>query len=55
MDYSKEFRDFATKHRGINSLHLDQFTSIHGNYISPTIIEERQMNIVTMDVISKFF
>ena len=26
-------------------LHLDQFTSIHGNYISPTIIEERQMNI----------
>ena len=53
MDYSKEFRDFATKHRGINSLHLDQFTSIHGNYISPTIIEERQMNIATMDVFSR--
>ena len=53
MDYSKEFRDFATKHRGINSLHLDQVTSIHGNYISPTIIEERQMNIATMDVFSR--
>ena len=53
MDYSKEFRDFATKHRGINSLHLDQFTSIHGNYISPTIIEERQMNIASMDVFSR--
>ena len=40
MDYSKEFRKYATKDRGIETLHLDQFTSIHGNYISPTIIEE---------------
>ena len=53
MDYSKEFRKFATKDRGISSLHLDEFTSIHGNYISPTIIEERQMNIATMDVFSR--
>ena len=52
MDHSKEFRKYATKHRGISSLHLDQFTSIYGNYISPTIIEERQMNVVTMDVFS---
>ena len=53
MDYGKEFKKFATKHRGINSLHLDQFTSIHGNYISPTIIEERQMNVASMDVFSR--
>ena len=53
MDYSKEFRKYATQHRGISSLHLDEFTSVHGNYISPTIIEERQMNIVTMDVFSR--
>jgi len=53
MDYSKEFRKYATQHRGISSLHLDEFTSIHGNYISPTIIEERQMNIATMDVFSR--
>ena len=53
MDYSKEFRKYATKHRGISSLHLDEFTSISGNYISPTIIEERQMNIATMDVFSR--
>ena len=53
MDYSKEFRKYATKDRGISSLHLDQFTSIHGNYISPTIIEERQMNIATMDGFSR--
>ena len=53
MDYSKEFRKFATKDRGISSLHLDEFTSIHGNYISPTIIEERQMNVASMDVFSR--
>ena len=53
MDYSKEFKKFATKHKGINSLYLDQFTSMHGNYISPTIIEERQMNVASMDVFSR--
>ena len=53
MDQSKEFRKYATKHRGISSRQLDEFTSISGNYISPTIIEERQMNIATMDVFSR--
>jgi len=53
MDYGKEFQKYATKHRGISSLHLNQFTSIHGNYISPTIIEERQMNVISMDVFSR--
>ena len=53
MDYSKEFKKYATKHKGINSLFLDQFTSVYGNYISPTIIEERQMNVASMDVFSR--
>ena len=48
-----EFRKYATKHAGINSLVYDQYTSIHGSYISPTIIEERQLNIATMDVFSR--
>ncbi|NCD42622.1 MAG: ATP-dependent Clp endopeptidase proteolytic subunit ClpP [Bacteroidia bacterium] len=48
-----EFRNFAVKHRGINSLSFDRYTSLAGNYISPTIIEERQMNIATMDVFSR--
>ena len=39
--------------RGISSLTLDKFTSVYSNYISPTIIEERQMNIATMDVFSR--
>ena len=53
MDYAKEFEKYATKHKGVSSLHLNEFTSIHGNYISPTIIEERQMNVASMDVFSR--
>lgn len=53
MDHSKEFQKYAKKHMGISSKVLTQFTSVYGNYISPTIIEERQMNIATMDVFSR--
>ena len=53
MDYGKEFQNYATKHKGISSLHLNDFSSMHGNYISPTIIEERQMNVASMDVFSR--
>jgi ATP-dependent Clp protease, protease subunit len=53
MDHKDEFFKFATKHRGINSLGLEQFLKVHNNYISPTIIEERQLNIATMDVFSR--
>ena len=53
MDYGKEFQKYATKHKGISSLHLNEFSSMHGNYISPTIIEERQMNVASMDVFSR--
>lgn len=49
----EEFKKFATRHMGISSVTLDNYTSVYGNYISPTIIEERQMNIATMDVFSR--
>lgn len=48
-----EFRKYAIKHKGISSLNLDKYLSVYGSYISPTIIEERQLNIVTMDVFSR--
>lgn len=48
-----DFRKYAVKHRGLNGLTLDRYTSIAQNYISPTIIEERQLNIATMDVFSR--
>lgn len=48
-----EFKKYATMHRGISSITLENYMSVSGNYISPTIIEERQMNIATMDVFSR--
>jgi ATP-dependent Clp protease protease subunit len=53
MDYKQEFDKFANKKMGISSMTLHRFNSIYSNYISPTIIEERQLNIVTMDVFSR--
>ncbi|WP_430814311.1 ATP-dependent Clp endopeptidase proteolytic subunit ClpP [Carboxylicivirga sp. RSCT41] len=49
----KDFKKYATKHLGINSLALDQYTSVTNSYISPTIIEERQLNVASMDVFSR--
>ena len=48
-----EFKKYATKHMGISSLNLDKYASIYGNWVSPTIIEERQMNVASMDVFSR--
>ena len=48
-----EFNKYATKHAGINSLTMDKYRSITSNYISPTIIEERQLNVAQMDVFSR--
>jgi len=48
-----EFQKYATRHMGISSATLHNYTSVHGNYISPTIIEERQLNVATMDVFSR--
>jgi len=53
MIMNNEFHKYATRHLGMNSLALEQYTSSVKNYISPTIIEERQMNIATMDVFSR--
>lgn len=48
-----EFKKYAKKHLGMNGLALDQYTSITSSYISPTIIEERQLNVASMDVFSR--
>ena len=53
MNSSKEFKKFATGHLGISSLSLERYSSAYGNYISPTIIEERQLNVAQMDVFSR--
>ena len=48
-----EFKKYATKHLGISSISLEKYSSVYNNYISPTIIEERQLNIAQMDVFSR--
>lgn len=53
MTIYDEFKKYAVKDRGISSLSLEKFTSAYNNYISPTIIEERELNIATMDVFSR--
>lgn len=58
MDYGKEFKKYATKHLGLNSLYVDKYAEItaemSGIYnLTPNIIEERQMNAVAMDIFSR--
>ena len=48
-----EFRDFAVKRMGLNGLAVDDYMNITSSYISPTIIEERQLNVAQMDVFSR--
>ncbi|NQU86852.1 MAG: hypothetical protein HQ541_13940 [Mariniphaga sp.] len=45
MPNHKEFKKYATKHAGISSLTMESYSSAYGSYISPTIIEERQLNV----------
>ncbi len=50
-----EFKKYATRHLGINTLGVEKYISQINNagYISPTIIEERQLNVAQMDVFSR--
>lgn len=50
---NNDFRKYATKHLGLNSLALDKYMDVTSSYISPTIIEERQLNVAQMDVFSR--
>lgn len=48
-----EFEKYAKGHCGISSLKLHNFQSVASGYVSPTIIEERQLNVAAMDVFSR--
>jgi len=49
MNYGNEFKKYATKHHGINSLYYDKLVSS----VTPYIIEERHLNVAQMDVFSR--
>lgn len=53
MDKNNDFRKFATKHLGMNGLTLEQYAAVNNSYISPSILEERQLNVTQMDVFSR--
>lgn len=51
-----EFRKYATKHLNMSGMHLDKYmaaTAPNINGFTPQVIEERQMNVVGMDVFSR--
>ncbi|MBQ8453841.1 MAG: ATP-dependent Clp endopeptidase proteolytic subunit ClpP [Bacteroidaceae bacterium] len=48
-----EFRKFATRHLGMNSMVLDDVISMQNQYLNPYILEERQLNVTQMDVFSR--
>jgi ATP-dependent Clp protease protease subunit len=49
MNIEKDFKNYATKHVGINSMTLRSYTSS----LTPYIIEERELNVASMDVFSR--
>jgi ATP-dependent Clp protease protease subunit len=54
MNYGEEFKKFAIKDQGINSMYYDSLvSSMNPMGFTPNIIEERQMNVVAMDVFSR--
>ena len=50
---ASEFEKYARGMCGISSMKLYDFQSVMNSYVSPTIIEERQLNVAAMDVFSR--
>lgn len=53
MANRNDFRNFAVKHCGVSGSLFDAYSKVTDSYISPTIIEERQLNVASMDVFSR--
>ncbi|MBR3646840.1 MAG: ATP-dependent Clp endopeptidase proteolytic subunit ClpP [Paludibacteraceae bacterium] len=48
-----DFLKFSTQHLGLNSMHVEHVMRDSAGYISPSILEERQLNVTQMDVFSR--
>ena len=48
-----DFRKYATKHLGMNSMVLDDVMKAQAGYLNPYILEERQLNVTQLDVFSR--
>ena len=49
----KDFDRYARSEHGISSLAMHRYQSVCDAYINPTIIEERKLNVASMDVFSR--
>ena len=45
-----EFKKYAVKHKGLNSMHVDAYIE---SSLTPYILEERQLNVQPLDVFSR--
>jgi len=59
MNYSKEFFDYATKHHRLDAKYLNAYENNSARALqrlrgfTPSVMEERQLNVVQMDVFSR--
>ena len=50
---NNDFNKYANQGRGISSMTLHRYESVVDGYINPSIIEERKLNVASMDVFSR--
>ena len=48
-----DFERFASLDRGISPMTLHRYGNVTSSYINPSIIEERKLNVASMDVFSR--
>jgi ATP-dependent Clp protease protease subunit len=54
LEQAKQFKNYATKHHGINNMYYDKIVGrVTPMGMTPYIMEERQMNVTQMDVFSR--
>jgi ATP-dependent Clp protease protease subunit len=53
MNFETEFRKYAVGHLGKSGTAIDGYVKHHINNLTPYIIEERPMNVASMDVFSR--
>lgn len=51
--YQDDFMKYAVRHRGMSSMHMEQYKRKSVTNLTPYIIEDRPMNVASMDVFSR--
>ena len=51
--FDREFERYARSEFGVSPMTMHRYSSVYDAYINPTIIEERRLNVASMDVFSR--